>query len=139
MAVAVAVAAKPAAEAPQQHNNQDDDEYRSKCHGDPPTRSRRLEIHRRSGEETISAIRVQRSGPTALFRLELQRRRVDAVAQPGRAGTVRKDVSEMAVTFRAQHFGADHAVGVVVLLVDMALGRRGGEAWPSAAGTKLGI
>src|SRR3982074_3509968 len=36
MAVAVAVAAEPAAEAAQQENNQDDDEYRSKRHGSLP-------------------------------------------------------------------------------------------------------
>src|SRR5260221_5417659 len=36
MAVAVAVAAEPAAEATQQENNQDDDEYQSKRHGTLP-------------------------------------------------------------------------------------------------------
>src|SRR3982074_2060966 len=38
MAVAVAVAAEPAAEAAQQENNQDDDKYRSKRHGTFPNR-----------------------------------------------------------------------------------------------------
>src|SRR3954468_23590729 len=77
--------------------------------------------------------------PPALFRLELQRRRIDAVAQPGRAGPIGKDVSEMAATFRTQHFGADHAVAVVAFFIDMALGGRGCETWPSATGIKLGV
>src|SRR5262245_62609277 len=41
-----------------------------------------------------------------LFRLQLQRRRVDAVAQARRAGAVIEDVAEMAVAFRAQDLGA---------------------------------
>src|ERR1700716_1975009 len=40
MAHAVAIAAKPAREAAQQENNQDDDEYRSKRHGTLPERPR---------------------------------------------------------------------------------------------------
>src|SRR6202158_2739498 len=55
----------------------------------------------------------------ALFRLQLQRRRIDAVAQAGGAGAVVEDVAEMAVALRAQNFGADHAVARVALLVDM--------------------
>src|SRR6202140_4009305 len=74
-----------------------------------------------------------------LFRLQLQRGRIDAVAQAGRAGTVLEDVAEMAVALRAQHFGADHAVADVALLVDMALRRRLGEARPAAAGIELGV
>src|SRR6478752_8592619 len=54
------------------------------------------------------------------FRLQLQRRRIDAVAQAGRSRAVFEDVAEMAVAFRAQYFGADHAVADVVFLVDMA-------------------
>src|SRR5579859_2120943 len=45
----------------------------------------------------------------------------------------------MAGAFRAQDFGADHAVRVILLLVDMALHRRLGEARPAAAGIELGI
>src|SRR5471032_569245 len=58
-----------------------------------------------------------------LFRLQFQRRRIDAVAQPGRAGAVLEHVPEMAIAFRAQHLGPDHAVADVALLVDMALCR----------------
>src|SRR5215217_9418550 len=45
----------------------------------------------------------------------------------------------MAVAFRTQHLGADHAVGDIALLVDMAVhgGRR--KTRPAAAGVELGI
>src|SRR5438128_5272654 len=74
-----------------------------------------------------------------LFRQQLQRRGVDAVAQARRAGAVIEDVAEMAVAFRAQHLGADHAVADIVLLVDMALCRRLRKARPAAAGVELGV
>src|SRR6202035_2123848 len=45
-----------------------------------------------------------------LLRLELQRRRVDAVAQAGGAGAILEHMAEMAVALRAQYLGADHAV-----------------------------
>src|ERR1700704_7199092 len=70
-----------------------------------------------------------------LFRLQLQRRRIDAVAQSGRAGAVLEHMAEMAVALRAQHFGPDHAVADVALLVDVALPRGGGKDPPAAAGT----
>src|SRR5919198_1729769 len=79
------------------------------------------------------------SGASGLFRLQLQRRRVDAVAQAGRAGAVIEDVAEMAVAFRAQHFGADHAVAEVALFVDMAVHCRRRKARPAAAGVELGV
>src|ERR1700760_3947740 len=72
-----------------------------------------------------------------LFRLQLQRRRVDAIAQTGRSRSVGKDMAEMAGAFRAQHLGADHAVGGVVLLVDMTIDSRCREARPAAAGIEL--
>src|SRR5258705_13573346 len=46
---------------------------------------------------------------------------------------------EMAVALRAQHFGPDHAVADVVLLVDVALQRGLGKTRPSAAGIELGV
>src|SRR5581483_2787638 len=71
--------------------------------------------------------------------LQLQRRRVDAVAQAGRPRSVREDMAEMAGAFRAQYLCADHAVGGVVFLVDMTLDGRRGEARPAAAGIELGV
>src|SRR5258708_20557016 len=75
----------------------------------------------------------------ALFRLQLQRRRIDAVAQSGRTGSVLEHVPEMAVAFRAQHFGPDHAMADVTFLVDMALGGGLRKARPAAAGIELGV
>src|SRR3981189_470990 len=74
-----------------------------------------------------------------LSRLQLQRRRIDAVAQAGRAGAVLEHMAEMAVALRAQHLGPDHAVADVAFLVDMALQRRLGKARPAAAGIELGV
>src|SRR6266478_2861237 len=74
-----------------------------------------------------------------LFRLQLQRRRIDAVAQSGRAGAVLEHVAEMAVALRAQHLGPEHAVADVALLVDMALDRGCGKARPAAAGIEFGV
>src|SRR6185437_14061507 len=48
-------------------------------------------------------------------------------------------MAEMARAFRAQDLGADHAVTMVLLLVDMAFRGRLGEARPAAAGIELGI
>src|SRR6266853_4401111 len=45
----------------------------------------------------------------------------------------------MAVAFRAQHFGPDHAVADVTFLVDMALGGGLRKARPAAAGIELGV
>src|SRR3954451_7090809 len=50
------------------------------------------------------------ASPPVLFRLQLQRGGIDAVAQAGRAGAVLEDVAEMAVALRAKNLGADHAV-----------------------------
>src|SRR3981081_4191482 len=74
-----------------------------------------------------------------LFRLQLQRRRIDAVAQAGRAGPILEHVAEMAAALRTQHLGPEHAVADVALLVDMACRRRRGKARPTAAGIELGV
>src|ERR1700687_5787926 len=60
----------------------------------------------------------QRRNRKRLFRLQFQRRRIDAVTQSGRAGAVLEHVPEMAIAFRAQHFGPDHAVAHVAILLD---------------------
>src|SRR5258705_11837529 len=84
----------------------------------------------------FGSIKGTRSG---LFRLQLQRYRIDAVAQSGRAGPVVEHVAEMAVAFRTKHPGPAHAVTDVALLVDVAVHRRLGKARPAAAGTELGV
>src|SRR5438034_146261 len=92
------------------------------------------EVGTGSREENASNHRNQK-----LFRLQLQRRRIDAVAQAGRAGAVVEDVAEMAAAFRAQHLGADHAVADIVFLVDMAIRRGRGKARPAAAGIEFRV
>src|SRR4029079_7505070 len=74
-----------------------------------------------------------------LFRLQLQRGRIDAVAQARWIRPVIEDVAEMTVAFRAQNLGADHAMARVALLVDMTFsdGRR--KTRPTAAGIELGV
>src|SRR6266700_970041 len=56
-----------------------------------------------------------------------------------RAVAVLEHMPEMAVALRAQHFGPDHAMADVALLVDVALQRRLGKARPAAAGIELGV
>src|SRR6266480_6498793 len=100
------------------------------------TRKRKSPARSRLGRArlTTSSKRME-----SLFRLQLQRRRIDAVAQSGRAGAVLEHVAEVAVALRAQHFGPDHAVADVALFVDMAVDRGGGKARPAAAGIELGV
>src|SRR5271169_5358010 len=97
MAHAVAVAAEPAAKAAQQDNDQDDDEYHSKRHG---TLLSRRPAGRFRGARPLSKAYpgrwFQRRNRRDLFRLQFQRRRIDAVAQTGRAGTVLEHMAEMA-------------------------------------------
>ena len=71
------------------------------------------------------------------LRIELQRRRIDAVALAGRLRAVGENVPQVGATFRADDFVAHHA---------MARIQRGPhaffvcgikEAWPAAAGVKL--
>ena len=57
----------------------------------------------------------------------------------GWSRSVRKYVAEMAIAFRAQYFGADHAVREVALLVDVAVDRWGGETRPAAAGVEFRV
>ena len=101
-------------------------------------RSNRTRVYIASPSLTPSLPGMTRRRSSSL-RLQLQRGRVDAVAQAGRAGAVVEDVAEMAVALRAQHLGADHAVAGIAFLVDMALDRGLGEARPAAAGIELGV
>src|SRR3954466_6675162 len=70
--------------------------------------------------------------------MEDQPETVDAVAQSGRLRTVVEDVAEMAAAAPAMHLGAEHAVGAVLGLADIALDRLV-EARPSRAALELGV
>src|SRR4051812_30712972 len=73
---------------------------------------------------------------TSLFRLEIHRYAVDAIAQSGRRRAIRKDVAEMAAAAAAMRFSASHAVGTVVRFLDRARFRIV-EARPAGAALEL--
>ena len=68
---------------------------------------------------------------------EIQRRRVDAVAQPGRPRPVGEQVAEVGVAARAQHLGAAHAVRFVDPLRHRRLVDRRMEAGPAGSRIEL--
>src|SRR4051812_27760762 len=70
--------------------------------------------------------------------MEDQPETVDAVARSGRLRTVVEDVAEVAAAAPAMHLGAEHAVGPVLGLADIALDRLV-EARPSGAALELGV
>src|SRR5687768_5559010 len=73
-----------------------------------------------------------------LVRLEIEGRRIDAVAQALGTWAIRKQVTEMAAAAGAAHLGADHAVAAVLMEGHLlAIGRRR-EARPVAAAVELG-
>src|SRR5579862_8453280 len=71
------------------------------------------------------------------LRIELERARIDAVAQARGSGSVAEDVAEVPTAGPADHLGADHSVAVIGVRLDVA--RHGGlvEARPAAAGFEL--
>src|SRR5262245_10348541 len=69
--------------------------------------------------------------------LEVERARVDAVAQPVRPWPVREHVTEVAAAPSAHHFDAVHAVRIVVLGLHRVRDGRVREAGPAAAGVEL--
>src|SRR5262249_5108382 len=68
-----------------------------------------------------------------------QRPGVDAVAQPGRARAIRKDVAEMSVTPPARHGRPHHPEGGVAGLFHVFRGQGLREAWPACTRLKLCI
>src|SRR5665213_2520025 len=76
-----------------------------------------------------------RSGVGAL--VEAQGSRVHAVAQTGRARSVREDVTQVGAAILAPRLGPDHAVGVVNVLFDGVTLDRLEEARPSGSGLEL--
>src|SRR5690606_25291670 len=74
-----------------------------------------------------------------LPRHELQGRRVHAVAQPGRLGSVGEDVSEVGVAGGAEDLDATHPVAEVLLGPDGVAADRCPEAGPPRPGVVLGV
>src|SRR5947208_16040286 len=90
----------------------------------------------------LSAVRSPSMTPfwrpfSALF--ELQGRRVDAVALPGRLWPVREEMAEVSAAGRTEDLGADHAVAPVALLLDRGLACGGEEGGPAAARVVLRV
>src|SRR5437763_9042988 len=105
-----------------------------------PRRAGRMEFqHAGFGGKHIPAGASSRSNPESLFGLQLQRSRIDAVAQSGWARAILKDMAEVTVALRAEHFGADHAMADVALFVDVVLRSRRRKARPAAAGVEFGV
>src|SRR5947209_6055798 len=79
--------------------------------------------------------------PSPLLRLlvEVDGAGVDAVPQAGRRRTVGEDVAEVAAAPAARHLGPEHPIAPVLVLLDLALGERPGEARPAAAGVELRV
>src|ERR1700761_8211788 len=102
MAQAVAVAPEPPADAADHQNDQNDDQDHSERHA---TLLRRVADEWRPppyflGKQStfprsVPCKLARESSRLASARLQLQRRRVDAVAQAGRAGAVVEDMAEV--------------------------------------------
>src|SRR5688500_14659826 len=76
---------------------------------------------------------------SVILRLEVERGAVDAVAQAALvARTVLENVAQVPFAARADHFGADHAVRGVAMLLDRAV-LGAGEARPARAAVELGV
>ena len=74
---------------------------------------------------------------SAILRLELERRAVDAIAPAGCfAGPVGEDVAEMAAAAGTAHLGAEREERAVVVLRHNGLGGRPVEAWPAGSRTR---
>jgi len=71
--------------------------------------------------------------------LEMERCRVDAIAQAGRDGSIREHMAQVGIAFCAEHFRAFHAQVIIGFLENIAGNNRFEEAGPAATGVKLGI
>src|SRR6266851_1783183 len=91
--------------------------------------------------QTTSAIRYRavRIRAGVLLFVELQRQRIDAVAQARGLRPILEDVAEVGVALRAQHLGPAHAMARVDLGGHGLLVQRLPEARPAAAGFEFGV
>jgi hypothetical protein len=71
--------------------------------------------------------------------VEIQRRRIHAVAETRGRGAVFEDVSQMGIALGAADFGAHHAVGRVPVFHDASFFGGLVETRPAGAGVELGI
>ena len=71
--------------------------------------------------------------------LEVDARRVDAIAKSGRLRTVVEDVAEVATAVGTRDLGSHHPERPVFVLVDVLVDVRRDEARPAAARVELGF
>ena len=74
-----------------------------------------------------------------LFLIKPQRDRIHAIPESRWLWAIIEDVTEMATTSGAEHFGSAHAEGNIRFLGDTSLFDRRPKAWPACAGLEFGI
>jgi hypothetical protein len=89
------------------------------------------------GRDLVAAVQRVGQGRAALH--ELQRHRIDAVAQPGRRRAVGEEVALVAVAAGAAGLDAHHAVGASCTAVTCASSIGRVEAGPAGAALELGL
>src|SRR6185436_8101226 len=75
----------------------------------------------------------------SLFGVELDRHRIDAIAQTGRLRTIIKHMPQMSPTATARHFGTNHAVAAIALFLDTLRIGRLIKTRPATTGVEFGI
>src|SRR5579864_1542819 len=90
-----------------------------------------------AGGEPVAAAQSVGEGAAVLH--ELQRDRVDAIAQPGRRRAVGEDVALVAVAAGAAGLDPDHAVADIAHGDHVPLVERRVEAGPAGAALELGV
>ena len=65
------------------------------------------------------------------FRLQIQRRGIHAISQPGGLGTVLKNVAKMSSAICAAGLGATHSIAGIFKFLDLALDRQPCRSWAS--------
>src|SRR5216683_6357488 len=83
--------------------------------------------------------RARSSGSYLRLGVELDRRRVDAVAKAGRVRAVVEDVTKVAAAVGAGDLGPDHEKASVLVFLDGGTLRRRVEARPAAVGVEFGL
>src|SRR5579859_7605658 len=72
-----------------------------------------------------------------LLRLEVERSRVHAIAQSGRAGSIGKDMAEVGIAAGAAYLDARHAITCVGMFGDVLAVGGGEETRPAGSGIKF--
>src|SRR5271165_4801105 len=76
---------------------------------------------------------------STLFWIQLQRNRINAVAESRRAWAVGEDMSQVPAATRTRHLYSAHAQSVVFVGIDLVFRCRLEKAWPAATGVELRV